>query len=204
MIIAVDGTAASGKGTLARRLAAHYALPYLDTGLLYRAVGRRMLDGGHDLGDRETAIALARDFAPEWLDDPRLRGNEASVAASRVASVMPVRDHLRSFQQTFARQPGGAVLDGRDIGTVIAPQADVKLWVTASAEVRARRRFLELREKRPDLVEGRILSELVERDERDAPNMIAAPDAHLLDTSDMSIEQAFLAAVDIIESRRKP
>lgn len=203
MIIAVDGTAASGKGTLARRLATHYALPYLDTGLLYRAVGRRMLDGGHDLSDSDAAIALAAAFAPEWLDDPGLRGNEASVAASRIASIQPVRNHLRAFQQKFAVQPGGAVLDGRDIGTVIAPQAEVKLWVTASAAVRARRRYLELKDKRPDLNEERILAELNERDARDAPNMIRAPDAHLLDTSEMSIEQAFQAAVDVIEGRGK-
>ena len=203
MIIAVDGTAASGKGTLARRLAAHFKLPDLDTGLLYRAVGRKLLDSGHDLGDREAAIALARDFAPAWLVDGRLRGNEASVAASRVAAVPEVRDHLRAFQQQFAHQPGGAVLDGRDIGTVIAPDADAKLWVTASAEVRARRRYLELRAKRPDLAEATILAELNERDARDAPNMARAPDAHLLDTSDMDIEQAFRAAVDCIENVRK-
>ncbi len=202
MIIAVDGTAASGKGTLARRLAARYRLPHLDTGLLYRAVGRKMLDGGHDLGDQAAAIALARSFAAAWLVDGRLRGNEASEAASRVASIPEVRNALRLFQQTFAAQPGGAVLDGRDIGTVIAPQAEVKLWVTASPEVRARRRFLELKPKRPELEEATILSELSARDGRDAPNMIAAPDAHLLDTSDMDIEQAFRAAVDIVETTR--
>lgn len=202
MIIAVDGTAASGKGTLARRLAEHYALPYLDTGLLYRAVGRRMLDTGNNLEDAHAASSLARSFAPEWLDDPRLRGNEASVAASRVAGVPEVRQALREFQQMFARQPGGAVLDGRDIGTIIAPQAEVKLWVTATAEERARRRYRELKDRRPDLTEARILSELNERDARDAPNMTRADDAHLLDTSEMSIEQAFCAAVEFIERRR--
>jgi len=203
MIIAVDGTAASGKGTLARRLATHYQLPYLDTGLLYRAVGRRMLDAGYDLGDAAAATALAQAFSPAWLVDGRLRGNEASVAASRVAAVPAVRDALRAFQQQFAAQPGGAVMDGRDIGTVIAPQAEVKLWVTASAEVRANRRYLELKPKRPDLEEGTILRELVERDARDAPNMQCAADAHLLDTSDMGIEQAFQAALEIIETVRK-
>lgn len=203
MIIAVDGTAASGKGTMARRLASHFRLPYLDTGLLYRAVGRKMLDAGHDLTDGEAAVALARDFAPAWLVDGRLRGNEASVAASRVAAISAVREHLRAFQQQFAHQPGGAVLDGRDIGTVIAPDADVKLWVTASAEVRARRRYLELKSKRPDLAEATILAELNERDARDAPNMIRAADAYLLDTSEMDIEQAFRAAVDIVENARK-
>lgn len=203
MIIAVDGTAASGKGTLARRLAAHYRLPYLDTGLLYRAVGRKMLDQGSDFADHAAAIALARGFAPAWLVDGRLRGNEASVAASRVAAIPDVRTALRDFQQQFARQPGGAVLDGRDIGTVIAPDADVKLWVTASPEVRANRRYLELRPKRPELEEATILKELIERDSRDAPNMVQAADAYLLDTSQMSIEQVFRAAVDHIDSRRK-
>lgn len=203
MIIAVDGTAASGKGTLARRLAAHFSRPYLDTGLLYRAVGRKMLDAGHDLGDQEKAIALARAFRPAWLESDGLRGNEASVAASRVASVPEVRVALRDFQQAFARQPGGAVLDGRDIGTVIAPQAEVKLWVTASAEERARRRYRELKPKRPELTFEQILRELNERDARDAPNMQIAADAHLLDTTEMDIEQAFRAAVAIVESVRE-
>jgi cytidylate kinase len=203
MIIAVDGTAASGKGTLARRLAAHYRLPYLDTGLLYRAVGRKMLDAGHDLGESVRAVALAREFAPAWLVDGRLRGNEASVAASRVAAIPEVRTVLREFQQSFATQPGGAVLDGRDIGTVIAPGADVKLWVTASPEVRAHRRYLELKPKRPELEEATILGELIERDARDAPNMTPAADAHLLDTSQMDIEQAFRAALSLVEASRK-
>ena len=204
MIIAVDGTAASGKGTLARRLASQYRLPHLDTGLLYRAVGRKMLDQASDFADHAAAIDLARNFAPAWLVDGRLRGNEASEAASRVASIPAVRSALLEFQQRFARQPGGAVLDGRDIGTVIAPDADVKLWVTASPEVRANRRFLELKPKRPDLEEATILRELVERDARDAPNMLRAEDAHLLDTSQMSIEQVFQAAVALIEATRKP
>ena len=204
MIIAVDGTAASGKGTLARRLASQYRLPHLDTGLLYRAVGRKMLDQASDFADHAAAIDLARNFAPAWLVDGRLRGNEASEAASRVASIPAVRSALLEFQQRFARQPGGAVLDGRDIGTVIAPDADVKLWVTASPDVRANRRFLELKPKRPDLEEATILRELVERDARDAPNMLRAHDAHLLDTSQMSIEQVFQAAVALIEATRKP
>ena len=202
MIIAVDGPAASGKGTLARRLSGHFHLPYLDTGLLYRAVGRKMLDNGDDFSNTAAAIALAETFAPAWLVDGRLRGNEASVAASRVASIPQVRAALRDFQQQFARQPGGAVLDGRDIGTVIAPRADAKLWVTASPEIRARRRYLELKPKRPDLEEATILAELVARDARDAPNMIMAQDAHLLDTSAMDIEQAFQAAVAIVEQAK--
>lgn len=202
MIIAVDGPAASGKGTLARRLSAHFHLPYLDTGLLYRAVGRKMLDNGHDLADVAAAIVLAETFAPAWLVDGRLRGNEASVAASRIASIPQVRDALRDFQQQFARQPGGAVLDGRDIGTVIAPQAEAKLWITAAPEIRARRRYLELKAKRPELEEATILAELLARDARDAPNMIMAKDAHLLDTSAMDIEQAFQAAVASVEQAK--
>lgn len=203
MIIAVDGTAASGKGTLARQIAARFRLPHLDTGLLYRAVGQKMLDAGHDLDNQPAAIALARGFAPAWLVDGRLRFDAAGAAASRVAAIPEVRTALRDFQQQFAHQSGGAVLDGRDIGTVIAPDADVKLWVTASPQVRANRRFRELVQKRPDTDEAQVLADLVARDSRDAPNMVRAGDAYLLDTSQMSIEQAFQAAVDLIEAARK-
>ncbi len=207
MIIAVDGTAASGKGTIARRLAAHFHLPHLDTGLLYRAVGQKMLDGGHDLDDRGQAISLALNFAPAWLVDGRLRTDRAGIAASRVAAIPELRQALREFQQRFARQSGGAVLDGRDIGTIIAPDADVKIWVTASPEVRAARRFLELsartpEPRTPDFTQESVLADLLARDARDAPNMIAAPDAHLLDTSAMDIEQSFRAAVSLVEAAK--
>jgi cytidylate kinase len=203
MIIAVDGTASSGKGTLARRLAAHYALPHLDTGLLYRAVGRRMLDFGHDADDAASAAQIARAFSRSWLDDPRLRSAEAGVAASRVASVPEVRAALRAFQQDFARRPDGAVLDGRDIGTVIAPDADAKLWVTAAPEIRARRRYLELAAKGDPVTEAQVLAELLARDVRDAPNMARAADARLLDTSDLDIDGAFRAAVALVDGRQR-
>ena len=205
MIVAVDGPAASGKGTLARRLAAHFNLPHLDTGLLYRAVGQRMRIEGRVFSDRAAAISIAQSFVPEWLHHPDLRSREAGGAASAVAVVPEVRQALRDFQQAFARQPGGAVLDGRDIGTVIAPQALAKLWVTAEPEVRARRRYLELlaRDSQgaqgdPDITEAAILADLVARDASDAPNMLRAADATVIDTSAMGIEEAFRAALRVV------
>ena len=202
MIIAIDGTASSGKGTLARRVAAHHGLPHLDTGLLYRAVGQRMLDFRHDLDASEHAIDIARAFSPSWLDDKRLRSAEAGAAASRVAIVPEVRRALRDFQVSFANRPGGAVLDGRDIGTVIAPGADAKIWVDALAEARARRRWRELSGQGEPITEAEVLEALRARDRRDAPNMIRADDAVLLDTTDLDIEAAVRAALAIVESRR--
>lgn len=201
MIIAVDGTASSGKGTLAKRLAAHYRLPHLDTGLLYRAVGRRMLDFGRRLDDEGEAATIARAFARAWLDDPRLRSAETGIAASRVAIIPEVRLALRAYQQDFARRPEGAVLDGRDIGTVIAPDADAKLWVTATPEKRAQRRWRELAERGDGVSEADVLAELTARDARDAPNMIRATDALLLDTSELDIETAFRTAVRLIDGK---
>jgi len=201
LIIAVDGPAASGKGTLAKRLAAHYRLPALDTGLLYRAVGQKMRDGGHDFADEAAAIALARRFDATWLDDPRLRERLAGEAASRVAKVIGVRDALRKFQQDFAHQPGGAVLDGRDIGTVIAPDATAKLWIDAAVEIRAGRRFRELAARGEPVTEADILADLTERDARDAPNMAIAGDAVRIDTSAMGIDEAFAAALSAVEGR---
>lgn len=195
LIIAVDGPAASGKGTLAKRLAAHFALPTLDTGLLYRAIGQKMRDEGHDLDDANAAAAIARRFDAAWLADERLRERLAGEAASRVAKVVPVREALRDFQQNFARQPGGAVLDGRDIGTVIAPDADAKLWIDADVAVRAGRRFRELASRGEAVTEADILADLVARDARDAPNMIIAADATRIDTSHLGIEEAFAAAL---------
>lgn len=200
-IIAVDGPAASGKGTLAKRLAAHYRLPALDTGLLYRAVGQKMRDGGHDFADEAAAIALARRFDATWLDDPRLRERLAGEAASRVAKVTGVRDALRKFQQDFAHQPGGAVLDGRDIGTIIAPDATAKLWIDADVAIRAGRRFRELAARGELVTEADILADLVARDARDAPNMIIAGDAVRIDTSAMGIDEAFAAALSAVEGR---
>ncbi|KAB0683019.1 (d)CMP kinase [Aureimonas leprariae] len=201
--VAIDGPAAAGKGTLAKLIAAHYGLPHLDTGLLYRAVGRKAADLGLDLDDPDAAGAVARSLTPSALDDGSLRGREAGELASRVAVHPSVRSALETFQRDFAGQPAGAVLDGRDIGTVIAPDAEVKIFVTASPEVRARRRTDELAAKgrAPDY--ERILAEVRERDLRDAGRATAplkpAADAHLLDTSEMAIDAAFLAARELID-----
>lgn len=201
LIIAVDGPAASGKGTLAKRLAQHFGLPLLDTGLLYRAVGQKMRDAGRDLDDETAATAIARDFDIAWLDDERLRDRRAGEAASRVAKMIPVREALRRFQQDFAHQPGGAVLDGRDIGTVIAPDADAKLWIDADVAIRAGRRYRELVGRGEDVIEAEILADLVARDARDAPNMVIADDAVRIDTSTMGIETVFASALAAVLAR---
>ena len=201
MIIAIDGPAASGKGTLARNLAERLGLPHLDTGLLYRAVGRRLLDQGADLEDVEAASAVARALSLDWLVDERLRSGEAGKAASQVAVQPAVRQALRQFQMDFAHQDGGAVLDGRDIGTVIAPDADLKIWVTAAPEVRARRRFLELSAAGASISEEQLLADLKARDARDAPNMIRAEDAVLLDTSGLDRDGALAAALALAQER---
>lgn len=205
MIIAIDGPAAAGKGTLAERLAAHYGLPYLDTGLLYRAIGRRMADAAADLDDPDAAGAFARTLKPEHLSGD-LRGREAGELASRVAIHPPVRAALVDFQRSFAARPEGAVLDGRDIGTVICPDADVKLFVTASAEVRARRRTDELAAKGRAVDYERILAEVRDRDLRDSSRAVAplrpADDAVVIDTSGLDRDGAFQAAVDAVERRR--
>ncbi len=202
MIIAIDGPAASGKGTLAKRIAKHLALPHLDTGLLYRAVGQRMLDGGHPLDDQDAAIRLAAGLEVDWLSDSRLRSAEAGKAATAIAIIPALRSALRQFQVDFARQPGGAVLDGRDIGTVIAPDADVKIWVTASPAVRGRRRFLELSPRDPTVSEAQLIADLEARDARDAPNMVRAADAFVLDTTHLDRDAVLEAALAMIESRR--
>jgi len=206
MIIAIDGPAAAGKGTLALRLAEHYHLHHLDTGLLYRAIGRKMVDRGLDLDDAETAGRVARELVPDDLRHGDLRGREAGEFASRVAVHPEVRSALVEFQRSFARQPPGAVLDGRDIGTAICPEAEVKIFVTASPEVRARRRTDELLAKGREASFERILSEIRERDERDsgraAAPLMRAADAALLDTSELDIDAAFAAAIAIVEARR--
>jgi cytidylate kinase len=203
LVIAIDGPAAAGKGTLAKRLSEHYHLPYLDTGLLYRGIGKLAFERGVDLDDPVATGEIARGLEPAHLDEPPLRGHEAGERASRVAVHPPVRQALEDFQRAFAAGPNGAVLDGRDIGTVICPGADVKIFVTASAEVRARRRTDELAAKgRPPEYE-RILAEVKERDARDAGRATAplkpAADAHLLDTSEMDIETAFQTACGLID-----
>ena len=203
MIIAIDGPAGAGKGTLAARLASHYGFHYLDTGLLYRAVGHIMAERGLDLDDAAAAGAVALALDPSHLVEGDLRGREAGERASRVAVHPEVRAALIDFQRSFARRVPGAVLDGRDIGTAICPDADVKLFVTASPEVRARRRTDELNAKGRDVDYARILSEIRERDLRDAGRSSAplsrAADAILIDTSDLDIEGVYRAAVSAIE-----
>ncbi|WAP69997.1 (d)CMP kinase [Jiella pelagia] len=204
LTIAIDGPAAAGKGTLAKRVAQHYLLPYLDTGLLYRAVGRQIALAGANPDDPEAAGRFARELDLSHLDDPTLRGHEAGELASRVAVHGPVREALVTFQRSFAARPEGAVLDGRDIGTVICPEARVKIFVTASAEVRARRRTDELvAHGRDDVDFDRILAEVRARDERDSGRNVAplkpADDAHLLDTSQLDIDAAFRAACEVVD-----
>lgn len=207
LIIAVDGPAASGKGTIAARLAAEYGLPHLDTGLLYRAVGVGVLDAGRSLDDETAAEAVARALdAGDLSDTDRLTSGEAGEAASRIAGYPGVRAALLAFQKAFAAQPGGAVLDGRDIGTVIAPEAQAKLFVTATPEVRAARRWKQLTARGQDIAFEAMLADIVKRDERDAGRgaapMVQAEDAVLLDTTDMGIEAAFDAARRIVEAAR--
>jgi cytidylate kinase len=205
-VIAVDGPAASGKGTVAGGLAAHYGLPMLDTGLLYRAVGVLLDRQGGDLDDPEAAAAIARALAPGQLADPAFRTRAAGEAASRVAVHPPVRAALLDLQRGFAAQPGGAVIDGRDIGTVIAPDAPAKLYVTASPEARAERRWKQLRGQGEAVELADILADIRIRDARDggreAAPMRPAPDAVLLDTTEMTIEQAADAARRIVEAAR--
>jgi len=207
LIIAVDGPAASGKGTIAARLAREYGLPHLDTGLLYRAVGLGVLDAGGSLDDEAAAVAMARALKAENLSDTeRLTSGDAGEAASRVAGYPGVRAALLEFQRAFAAQAGGAVLDGRDIGTVIAPDAPAKLFVTATAEVRAMRRWKQLTSRGDAIAYEDMLADIVRRDERDAGRgaapMVQADDAVLLDTTDMDIETAFDAARRIVEAAR--
>ncbi|MCU0820642.1 MAG: (d)CMP kinase [Beijerinckiaceae bacterium] len=201
LVIAVDGPAASGKGTIAKRLAGEFHLPMLDTGLLYRAVGQRMTDLGLDLDDEAAAERTACDFQLEWLVDERLRARAAGEQASRVARYPGLRAALRQFQQDFARQPGGAVLDGRDIGTVIAPDAPVKLWIDADVTVRAHRRYRELAGRGESVAEADILADLVARDTRDAPQMQIAADAIRLDTTHLNVEEAVAAALAAVRKR---
>jgi CMP/dCMP kinase len=206
MIIAIDGPAASGKGTIARQIAAVYGLHHLDTGLLYRAVAKAMLDADHPLDDTQLATEAAVMLDPTKFDDNALKLQPITEAASVVAAIPQVRQALMNYQREFATRPPGAVLDGRDIGTVIAPGADVKLFVVATPEVRASRRTRELRARGETAEEADVLADLLRRDERDsrrtAAPLKAAPDAHLLDTTDLGIDAAFRAAVAIIEAVR--
>jgi cytidylate kinase len=207
VIIAVDGPAASGKGTLAKRLAAHFGLPHLDTGLLYRAVGARVLAEGGDLDDAETAARVAAHLDLADLKDERLRGAAMGEAASRVSVHRKVRALLLDMQRAFAHRPGGAVLDGRDIGTVIAPSATAKLFVTASPEARSDRRYREALARGEDVTYHAVLADIRRRDARDSERAVAplaaAADAMLLDTSELDINAAFRAALALVEGRRR-
>ncbi len=205
MIIAVDGPTASGKGTIAKALAAHFSLPHLDTGLLYRAVGRQVALNGGNPDDPADALR-ACDFGKDLLGDPELRSETTGGLASRVSIHPAVRQALFERQRAFAAQPGGAVLDGRDIGTVIAPEADVKLFVVASVAARAERRFKEMQQQGRAVALAEIAADLEARDARDrtraeAP-LVAAPDAVLLDTSDLGRDEAIAAAIAIAEGRK--
>ncbi|MFY9834777.1 MAG: (d)CMP kinase [Methylocystis sp.] len=206
LVIAIDGPAASGKGTLARRLAEYFNLPHLDTGLLYRATACALLDEGLPLDDEEAATAAARGLSLTDFDDARLRSREMGEAASVVAALPQVRAELVDLQRRFAAREEGAVLDGRDIGTVICPGARVKIFVTATPETRAQRRALELARRGEEVDYPTILADVRRRDERDSARAVAplkpAADAMTLDTSDLDIEAAFRAAVAIVEKAR--
>lgn len=213
MIIAIDGSSASGKGTIARRLANHFNFAHLDTGLLYRAVGMAVVRQGGDPSDPEAAAAAAQSLDPAKAvamgEDGALRSHAASEAASKVAVISEVRASLLKFQQDFCTTPPngkkGAVLDGRDIGTVIAPQAEAKIFVTARPEIRAARRTKELRERGENVTEATVLADMLARDTRDAARATAptkpAPDAILLDTSDLSVEEAVAAALAVVKDK---
>ena len=209
MIIAIDGPAAAGKGTLARRVAVHFNIAYLDTGLLYRAVGKKVLDASNDPEDAVAAETVARALNAQDLNADGLRVDAVAQAASKVSAVPGVRAALLDFQRDFAKTPpeglNGAVLDGRDIGTVVCQEATAKLFITASTEVRANRRFKELHQADSSAIYARILEDMKERDERDSSRsfapLVAAKDANVIDTSDLSANQVFDQALIFIATK---
>jgi CMP/dCMP kinase len=204
MLIAIDGPAASGKGTLGRLIAAHYRLPHLDTGKLYRAIARDVFAKGANPADANAALKAAKALDPATLDDPKLMDGKLGEAASIVAGHPGVRQALMAYQRAFAGQKPGAVIDGRDIGTVICPDADVKLFVTASAEIRAERRYRELREAGHGISEAEVLADIGRRDQRDKNRAVSplrqARDAYLLDTTNLDIDAAFKAAIALVDA----
>lgn len=208
MIIAVDGPTASGKGTIAKHLAARFGLKRLDTGALYRAVGLAVLDAGGDPGDEAAAVAAAEALDLGAIDEDRIRSSQAGLAASKVAVIPAVRLVLRDAQRAFAADPAGAVLDGRDIGTVICPDADVKLFVTASLEARTARRLKELQARGETISFEALKAQIAERDERDTTRaespLRQAADAHLLDTTELDVAAAVEAAAGIVEAANRP
>jgi cytidylate kinase len=207
VIIAIDGPAASGKGTLGKKLAAHYGLRHLDTGLIYRAVALAMLEGGHVLTDAVRAEHAAATLDVDGFGNPELKSARVGEAASIVSAIPQVRAALLKFQQDFAAIPPGAVLDGRDIGTVICPDADVKIFVVATPEVRANRRYLEFKAQGLPVTQADILADILKRDERDtsraAAPLKAAADAHVLDTTALDVEGAMKAAIALVEAHRR-
>lgn len=207
MIIAIDGPAASGKGTLGKRIAAHYRLPHLDTGLLYRAVAKALLDRAAQLADAEAAVEAARGLDVGSFDEIALKAHAVGEAASIVSAIPEVRAALFDLQRGFAAQPQGAVLDGRDIGTVICPNATVKLFVTATPEARAARRAAEIVARGEPADTAAILADIHRRDARDrnraAAPLVQAADAKLLDTTNLGVEAAFAAALAIVEDIRR-
>jgi cytidylate kinase len=212
LVIAVDGPAAAGKGTLARRLAEHLNLAYLDTGLLYRAVGMKAVRSGGDPADPAVAVEAARSLVLDDLKGADLRSDLAAIAASRAAALPAVRQALLGFQRRFAAHPpaghAGAILDGRDIGSVVCPDATVKLFITASAGERARRRLRELRERGLAAIHSRVLQDLQERDARDAGRAVAplkpADDAIVIDSSDLDADAVLAVALQLIKTRMRP
>jgi cytidylate kinase len=209
MIIAIDGPSASGKGTVARQLAKHFGLPYLDTGTLYRGVTLQLLRDGFSPDDKNEAIRIAKNFENgidvKLLDDPDLRSEPVSKAAAPVSAIPEVRQHLLTLQKRFATQAGGAVLDGRDIASVIAPQAEVKIYVTATPEKRAERRMKELQSRGQAVTYEAVLADLQARDARDQSRNVApaikTADAILLDNTELNIEQAFATALQIVKDK---
>ena len=206
MIIAIDGPAASGKGTLGKRLAKHYGYRHLDTGVIYRAVAYAMLQAHADLNDEALAVSAALALDPEKFGDPVLKTQKVGAAASVVSAIPRVREVLVNFQRRFAQDPPGAVLDGRDIGTVICPHAEVKIFVVADPKVRAHRRTLEARARGEEADEALVLDDILKRDERDNNRAVAplkpAADAYLLDNTNLDIEAGVRAAIDIVEAVR--
>jgi CMP/dCMP kinase len=206
-VVAIDGPAASGKGTLARRMAEELGLPYLDTGSIYRAVGLKLTYAGKDPYDKRAAMDAARALNEHDLSNPRLRQERVGQAASIVSAIPEVRKILLDFQRRFARSGKGAVLDGRDIGTIVCPDADVKIFITANLETRAKRRHRELQGEGIEVVYESVLEDLRERDERDAQRaaapLVAAKDAIVIDTSNLDADSVFARTMEIVTARRK-
>lgn len=205
MIIAIDGTAASGKGTLARKLAAHLGLPHLDTGALYRACALHLIEAGGDPASDADAVAAARKVRPGDAENPALRTDAVAQMASKVSAVPAVREALLAFQRDFAARPGGAVLDGRDIGTVVCPEADAKIFVTADVAVRAQRRFEELQQRGETAIYGAVLEDMKARDARDSQRAVAplrpADDALVLETSHLTPDEVVDRALAFVRER---